>query len=281
MSALAIVLDGRLLDANSARVSVLDRGFLYGDAVSETTRARGRIAFALETHLDRLELSCRELALPMPSRASLRADATYALLSLGPAEEHAALRFQVTRGASGVGLDDVDPEAPPTVLVTARSIAAPKPRATVTVARADTAFSAPFPAKVTSYAATIRARVEARRRGKDDVLFVTPGGNVIEGGSSNVVAIVGTKVRAPLAGALDGITRRIALELASGLGFDVNDGPLAWQELLDAEEAFLTSSLRGVARIVSVDGAPLPAHGATGDALCDAYFARFMRETAP
>ena len=100
MSAVAIVLDGLLVDGDAARVSVLDRGFLYGDGVTETTRARGGAPFELTRHLARLRVSCEELALEMPTFDSLAADAALALSTLGA--EHAALRFQITRGVRRV-----------------------------------------------------------------------------------------------------------------------------------------------------------------------------------
>lgn len=279
MSSLAIVLNGSLVQGAAASISVLDRGFLYGDGVSETTRARLGAPFALTQHLQRLSRSCDELGLTMPSYESLRADAELALSALDPEDPDAALRFQVTRGALGVSLDDFTREAEPTVLVTARPIDALDPRATVRVMRADTPFSAPFDAKLSSYAATIRARATARRRGLDDALYVTPSGEVIEGASSNVLAIVSGTVRAPRKGALAGITRGILLELARELSCPVDEGPLTFEELLASEEAFLTSQLRGVARITAVDDAKLPADGILGDKLRDAYFMRFLRGT--
>lgn len=281
MTDVGIVLGGRLVDGDAARVSVLDRGFLHGDGVSDTTRARAGVPFALEAHLDRLAGSCVELAIRAPSRESLRDDAALALSALSPASEHAALRMQVTRAATGIGLDDVNLDAEPTVLVIARTIAAMDPRASVRLLRADTPFSAPFQAKVLSYAATIRARMQARRAGKDDVVFVDHDESVVEGGSANVLAIIGGKVRAPRGAALVGITRGVALDLVRAMGCEVIEGPLRWTELLGADEAFLTSSLRGIARIVELDGEPLPAQGMLGDALRDAYVARFLRETTP
>jgi branched-subunit amino acid aminotransferase/4-amino-4-deoxychorismate lyase len=281
VSTLGIVLGGRLVAGDTARVSVLDRGFLYGDGVSETTRARNGLPFAFTQHMERLQHSCRALGLTMPSPQSLRADAELALSALDVGEEDAAVRFQVTRGSSGVGLDDLESEAEPTVLVTARSIPPLDPRVVVRVARVDMPFSAPFGAKVLSYATTIHARAEARRRGRDDVLYVAPDGSVIEGGSSNVVAIVSGVVRAPSKGALLGITRGLVVEISRRLGVDVDEGALPWDELLGAEEAFLCSSLRGLARITAVDDVALPALGTLGDALRDAYVARFLLETTP
>ncbi len=281
MSDLGIVLDGRLVSGEAAQVSVMDRGFLYGDGVSDTMRARHGVPFALHEHLQRLERSCVELGLCAPSRESIQADAALALSAVSGASEDAALRIQVTRGASGIAMDDVDLNAEPTVLVIARAIGAMDPHATVRVMRVDTPFSAPFDAKLFAYATTIRARAKARSMGKEDVVFVAHDETVVEGGSSNVLAIVGGKVHAPGGAALRGITRALVLELARGMGAAVEEGPLRFRDLVTADEAFLTSSLRGIARIVELEGEAQPMRGTLGESLRDAYLERFLRDTTP
>ena len=282
MSALAIVLNGEVVPAAGARVSVLDRGFLYGDGVSEITRARHGVPFALERHLDRLVRSCVEMDLLPPTRESLRADAALALSCLqGEDGEHAALRFMVTRGVSGLGLDDVDPNAETTVLVTARTVLPLDSVVKVRVARAGIPFSGPHGVKTLAYTGTIAARVQARRRGFDDVLYVDAASRVMEGGSSNVLAIVNGRVRAPVLGALEGITRGVVLELLSSFGLPVDTGELTWDELLGADEAFLTSSLRGVAGISRIEETALPELAPVTLRLAQAYLEHFEEQTEP
>lgn len=280
MSAIAIVLNGQLVSGDLTRLSVLDRGFLYGDGVSETLRARRSTAFMLDAHLLRLRRSCAELALDPPTKESLEADAALALSAVPLADqENVALRFLVTRGASGVGMDDVDPNAEATVLVTARPIGPHDPSLALRVMHVNVAFSGPFGAKMLSYAPTIAARARAKKQGFDDVLHVDAASHVIEGGSSNIVAMVSGRVRAPQAGALAGITRGVALDILTTFGLTVDAGPLTLDELRAADEAFLTSSLRGIARITQIDDQVLPGGAPVTEKLQAVYLARFEHDT--
>jgi branched-subunit amino acid aminotransferase/4-amino-4-deoxychorismate lyase len=113
--------------------------------------------------------------------------------------------------------------------------------------------------KSTSYAFNIAARDEARRRDADDALFVAPDGTVLEATTANVVWREGRTLLTPTLELpiLDGVTRSVVLELASELGYALEQGTYPLERLAGADEAFLCSTVREIAPVVALDDQPL------------------------
>ncbi|WP_404815851.1 aminotransferase class IV [Streptomyces thermolineatus] len=251
-----IWIDGGLRDAGSATVSVLDHGLTVGDGVFETVKVVEGAAFALTRHLDRLARSASGLGLPEPDLDEVRR-ACAAVVEDNPLPL-GRLRITCTGGVSPLGSDRGD--AAPT-LVVALGEAAPRPAATavVTAPWARNEKSAVTGLKTTSYAENVVALAHARRAGASEALFGNTAGRLCEGTGSNVFVVLdGRLLTPPLAsGCLAGITRELVLEWT---GAQEADLPL--EVLEQAEEVFLTSTLRDVQAVRLVDGRELP--GAPG-----------------
>ena len=136
--------------------------------------------------------------------------------------------------------------------------------------------------KTLAYTDAVAALLEARRAGADEALFLDTEGHCSEATSSNLFAWTGTTLVTPpvSCGALPGITRAAVLELASALGVPRAERVIGLDELLSAKEAFLTSSLRGLAPLVRVDAHPIGRGmpGAMTRQLAEAYAALVARE---
>jgi 4-amino-4-deoxychorismate lyase len=118
--------------------------------------------------------------------------------------------------------------------------------------------------KTISYAVNMAAQREARARGADDAVLVGLGGELLEAPTANLWWRIGDTLHTPSLdlGILAGITRAVLQhDLAPGLGLKVLDGVFTAEDLLAADEAFLSSSTREIMPVVEVDGAPI----ATGD----------------
>jgi branched-chain amino acid aminotransferase len=260
-------IDGAARDAADARVSVFDRGFLYGDSVYEVTRAHHGIAFALEEHLDRLERSAAGILLSPPPRAEIRAavEATIAQSGL----DDAYVRIVVTRGEGEIALDPALAGAPRLVIIV-RPPHPPAPEAyrdgveVAIVGRTRFAAGAPTSSidpqvKSGNYLGSVLAVAEARRRNAYEAILCDNVGRLTEGSSSNFFIVKGGWVTTPplSVGLLEGITRRKVMELCQDASLGLCEQPLWPIDLTSADEAFLTSSVRGLLPIVRVDGAPL------------------------
>jgi len=121
--------------------------------------------------------------------------------------------------------------------------------------------------KTLAYTDAVAGLLEARRAGYDEALFLDTEGHCSEATASNLFAWTGSLLITPpiSCGALPGVTREAVLELARAQGLEIVERALALEELLAAEEAFLTSSLRGLAPVVRVG---LDAIGAGTPGMC-------------
>jgi len=257
-------LNGRLVSEDEARVSVFDRGFLYGDGVFESMRAVGGVVFRQDRHLDRLHQSADGIGLDLSHvlpglQASVRE-----LLEVNALRD-ARIRITVTRGAGRPG-DYVEALGPPTVVITGarfegldeasyrNGVGAVIPRRRqVPPETLDPAI------KSTSRLGSVLARREARDRGGFEAILLDAGGHLTEGTASNFFLVAGGRLLtspAP-AGGLPGITREAVLEIARAGGIDVSEERLPAALLSDAQEAFLTNTSWEVLPVVRVDDRPI------------------------
>jgi branched-subunit amino acid aminotransferase/4-amino-4-deoxychorismate lyase len=239
MTLLAVAVAGRgLVDPAAPVFGADDEALLRGGAAFETLRVYDGSPFLLDRHLARLAHSCRALDLDPPTEAERLVDRC-----VGAAPPDHVLRLYRTSDTTiataaalpdgldalrgrGLALATVDVGAPPPLLEGVKS---------------------------TSYAVSFEARRAAVRAGADDALLVSAG-RVLDAATANVWWRSGGALRTPAAGAgvLAGVTRSLVLELEQAV-----EGTFALAELLEADEAFTTSSIREVMPVVSVDGRPI------------------------
>lgn len=246
-------LDGQLVDAADARVSVFDHGLTVGDGVFETLRAYAGRPFAARRHLERLQASSTGLRLPLPPAGSLRAAMDEVLAANELAE--AAVRITVTGGPGPLG--SARGSAGPTVIVVAASLPAwPRTADVAVVPWPRNELGALAGLKTISYGENVVALGWAAERGADEAVFANLAGNVCEGTSTNVfVGLEGELVTPPLsAGCLAGVTRGLVVEACAAVERDLSEA-----DLRGADEAFLTSTTREVQPIRAVDAKVLPA----------------------
>lgn len=237
-----------------------DGAVLRGRAAFETMRVYGGAPFRLDDHLVRLENSAEILRLPPPDTAGLSRLAHAAVAASGV--QNAALRVVWTPGR-----DDGDPVG--FALVTAISEGLEQERAAGmrlvslqlaigAIVRQHSPWLLPG-VKSTSYAVNIAAQEEARRRGADDAVFLSLEGIVLEGPTSNVWMLEqGTLLTPSLdLGILAGVTRGTLLEAAASAGIPVEEGSYPLTRLADAQEVFISSSVREVMPVIAVDGEPI------------------------
>jgi 4-amino-4-deoxychorismate lyase len=245
---LALAVAGRgIVDPNTPVVHADDEGFLRGRAAFETTRVYAGRPFRLERHLERLEESAARLGLTVPRR--LDQLAAGAVRAAGPID--AFLRLYVTPGREGSD----EPEALALVGELPPDLEAMRARG-ITLAGVPIGVDPPWllgGVKSTSYAVNMVAVDEAKRRGADDAVFLARDGIVLEGPTTNIWWRQGETLRTPALelGVLAGVTREVIFETAP---YEVEEGTYRLDDLLAADEAFTSSSVREVMPVVRVDG---------------------------
>lgn len=248
--------NGTLMPAEEARVSVFDAGFMQGIGLFETMRAYAGRLFRLERHLDRLRQSAQKLGWTVLPDADVLADNVQQVLR-ATASDDARVRLTVTTGSLHADAADT-----PTLTIVAT--AAPggkypedcyKKGVTVVVAGCRQDPTDPtIGHKTTSYFARLAALRQAHAMGAFEALWFTPEDTLAEGAISNVFAVRDeVLVTAPLdTPVLPGITRAAVLEVAGRLDIPTRDERLTLEELLAADEVFLTNSMAEVVPVVRV-----------------------------
>ncbi|HZM73403.1 MAG TPA: aminotransferase class IV [Candidatus Polarisedimenticolia bacterium] len=280
--------DGRLHSADDLHLSVFDRGFQLGDGVFETLRARAGHPAELAEHLERLRRSADGLGIELQDDLeAIIAGAIGELLranELDGPDGDASVRITLSRGAyRGRGLLPPNEHVRPTLAVQAWPVPAPPAghleRGLALVASAVRRDpESPLAAlKTTSRADYVYARLEARRAGADDALFLTTDGFLSEATSANVFIVrrprrnggpggsegPGGSDAAELAtpaiacAILPGTTRGWILGWAREAGLATAETWLTTADLLAADEAFLSSSVAGILPLTSYEGAPI------------------------
>jgi branched-chain amino acid aminotransferase len=257
--------DGHICLPEEAKVSVFDRGFLYGDSVYETIgTVRGRL-FALSDHLDRLERSARGLSLRLPPRATIEQAIHDTVAAAGNAESR--VRVMVTRGSGKLDLDPASAGEPRLVVIVQPLAGPTRQMYDEGVAVAIVSVTRNLPGAIDpaiksgNYLNNVLALGEARQRpGVHEAILLSAAGSVAEGASSNVFAVVGGTLRTPAlsVGILAGVTRDKVMGLAREAGIAVAEVEfMSPDELRAAGEVFLTSAARGVLPVREVDGHPV------------------------
>lgn len=254
-----IYLQGQFVPEAKAKVSVLDYGFLYGDGLFETFRAYEGKIFRLSEHLDRLGGGAERLALSLPS-AEVLENLLYETLRRNRLEE-ALLRLTLSRGEGAPGLNPAPCPAPMLVITARKFEGYPIDHylngvsAVIVQPRRHPAVLDPA-VKSTSFLSNVLAKLEAKKRGAFEGLFLNTEGVLCEGAVSNLFWIREGRLKtaAAAAGILEGITRKVVLELATKMKIETREGFFPADELFAAEEAFLTSSGLELMPLTAVDG---------------------------
>ncbi|RMG12437.1 MAG: aminotransferase [Deltaproteobacteria bacterium] len=281
---------GRLVPPEQAVISVFDRGFLYGDSVYEVLRSYRGEPFRMEAHLERLAASAERIALEIPwSRERLTEEIRRTLEAAANDREgrESYIRIIVTRGAGPIGLDPALAEGP-RVLVIVRPLEQPPPEAyqrgvevAIVGVRRNAKDAVDPAAKTGNYLNNLLALKEARDRGAYEAIMLDAEGRIAEGSTSNVFLVRGGTLETPAleTGILEGVTRREVLSVAEALGVPTRECYLRPEDLKQAEEAFLTSTIREILPVTRVDGAPVGS-GRVGE-VTRRIMAGFRERTGP
>jgi branched-chain amino acid aminotransferase len=267
----AISVNGRISSVDDARISAMDHGFLFGDSVYEVVRTIDGRPVAVQEHLDRLRASAAQIYFEIPWTDEALRSAIRETVEATELDE-CYMRLVITRGPGPMSLLP-DGCHTPTRVIYVMPLNTPRPEAlaegiAVTIPerlRNDPGALAPS-AKTGNYLNNLLALVEARRDGGADAVLVGAGGHVTEATTANVFWVKDGDVFTPslASGILPGITRSMLLPALARAGFPVQEGRFPLARLLEADEVFLTGSVKGVMPVVRIgdkaigDGKPGP-----------------------
>jgi branched-chain amino acid aminotransferase len=257
-------LNGEIVPAVRASVSVFDRGILLGDGVYETVRAHHGRLFRWPSHRDRLWRSLHSARIPRTGSVS-DLDRGIDLCLEGNKLGEARLRITITRGSGGPGYR-MPEGAEPTVIVAAspwHSLAEDLYRSGVSAVvpsiRQTGRQSLDPGLKSISRIHLVLARMDAEETGAQEALLLGEGGEVREGTASNVFLVSGGTLRTPSldCGILSGITREAVLQVARAAGIPCREERIPGGDLGSADEIFFTNTSWGALPVTLLDGRPV------------------------
>lgn len=254
--------NGQITPLEDARISVLDRGFLYGDSVYEVFRTYSGVPMFCHEHFDRMENSARLVYMTISQSRDemleeMRRTARAAEL---PAGQDVYIRWHITRGAGA--LDLVPPrDMRSSFVIILKEVPKWNPefyshgmKLAVTHTRRNPVESLSPDIKSGNYLNNILGVAEAIELGADDCLMLNPAGNVTEASNSNVFFVIDDRLVTPSAesGVLRGITKAAIQRLASAHGLSIHETTIPVRELPRATECFVTSATREAMPVASL-----------------------------
>lgn len=265
-----VYLNGEYLPLEQAKVSVLDRGFLFADGVYEMIPAYGGHLLRLQAHMQRLQNNLDAIRLTNPLNGQQWLDIIEKLLAENPnagVGEDKSVYLQVTRGASAIRNHGFPEVVTPTVFVMINELVTvddAKLKVGVSAITLDDIRWKACHVKSISLLGNILLRQEAEETGASEAILINDG-LVTEGAASNVFAVIdGTLVTAPTGKRLlPGITRDLVIELAAAHDIPHEIRDFSENELQNASEIWLTSSTKEVLPVVTLNGKPV-ANGQSG-----------------
>ncbi len=249
--------NGRFMPLAGATVSVEDRGYQFGDGVYEVVRTYAGVPFQLDAHLARLDRSAKAVGISLPLGIPEWERTIIEGIRLAGYPE-CKVYIQVTRGVAprehGVPIG-----VEPTVVMTVREIGGVDERLRlngVDVITLEDARWGRCDIKSLNLLPNVLARQQAKEADAFEAVLVW-NGEVTEGAVSNVMAVRAGAVCTPPLGTriLDGVTRRVVLDLARREGIPIQERHLPLDELRAADEVLLTGTTVEVLAVVRVDGA--------------------------
>lgn len=255
-----IYLSGKLVPENEAKVSVFDHGLLYGDGVFEGIRTYNRRVFMLNEHIDRLYRSAQAIGLTIPMAKAALAKAVIQTCRANQTW-NGYVRLIVTRGQGTLGLNPYSCRKPEVIIIAAK-IQLYSPMLykhglkVITAGTIRNHTESINPAiKSLNYLNNIMAKIEAINSGVEEVIMLNGHGYVAEASGDNVFIFKGSQLLTPpvSAGALEGITRNVVMQLAAQDGYETREATLTRYDLYNADEMFLTGTAAEIISVVEMD----------------------------
>jgi branched-chain amino acid aminotransferase len=254
--------NGTITPLEDARISILDRGFLYGDSVYEVFRTYSGVPLFCHEHFDRMENSARlvHMTIAQPREEMLNEMRRTAAAAAVPKDQDIYVRWHVTRGSGALDLVP-SRDLKSSYVIIVKEVPKWNPefysngmRLAVTHVRRNPVESLSPDIKSGNYLNNILGVAEAVELGADDCLMLNPSGLVTEASNSNVFFVIDGRLVTPDAqsGVLRGITKSAIARLGSEIGCPLHETKLRAEEIVKTVECFVTSATREVMPVIGV-----------------------------
>ncbi len=254
--------NGEITPLENAKISILDRGFLYGDSVYEVFRTYDGVPLFCDEHFDRMDNSARLIHMKISQSRDEMLDQMRRTIAAArlPKGQEVYVRWHVTRGTGALDLIPARDLVSSFVIIV-KEVPKWNPehyskgmRLAVTCVRRNPVEALSPDIKSGNYLNNILGVAEAIELGADDCLMLNPAGLITEASNSNVFFVIDGKLVTPSveSGVLRGITKMAIAKLGEETGYPLHDQKLPSAQLSKATECFVTSATREVMPVASV-----------------------------
>jgi len=255
-----IYLNGKLVEADEARVSIFDHGLLYGDGVFEGIRSYNGLVFKLEEHIERLFDSAKAIELKIPLTKNELINTIVETLKANGLRD-AYIRLVVTRGPGDLGLDPRKCKKPTIFIVTDKISLYPEEvyelglKVIIAKTRRNSKEALNPQVKTLNYLNNILGKIEAIKADAQEAVMLNSDGFVAECTGDNIFIVEAGLISTPPqdAGALKGITRNAVIKLAQKEKIRVEEKMIKPGELYKADECFLTGTAAEIVPVSKIN----------------------------
>lgn len=255
-----ININGEILQPENAFISVFDHGFLFGDSVYEVIATHKGTLFAVKEHLTRLRESAKAISLKIPfSDEYLLHEIKKTVTAAKNTESY--VRIVITRGSGEIHIRPATCQSPSMILYIKKAEKYPDEYYTKGIAisivsvKRNLKDSLNPSIKTGNYLNSVLALIEAEKKGANDGLMLNSDGFISECTTSNFYMVINGVVKTPNpeCGILKGITKKILKDVAEENGILVEECTIAPEEIITADELFITSTTKGVMPVTVCD----------------------------
>lgn len=255
-----VYINGNFYEKESAKISVFDHGFLYGDGVFEGIRAYNGKVFLLDEHIDRFYASGQVIMLDLILTKEEMKKAVIETLRKNNLKE-GYIRLVASRGDGDLGLDPMNCKKANIVIIVDKLNIYPqdfydKGMSTIIASTRKNCPDAISPrVKSLNYLNNIFAKIEARQSNVKEAIILNKEGYVCECTGDNIFIVSNGIVKTPptYLGALEGCTRNFVIDLAKNLKLEIREMPFTQYELYTADECFLTGTAAEIIPVIKID----------------------------
>lgn len=245
-------LNGRILPLSEARIDPLDRGFLFGDALYEVVKVRSSRCFELEAHLKRMAYSLDRSSIAEPDGLAEACEQLVEAIGL----ETGFLYIQVTRGVAPRNHLPPPGMTPTVFILPAEYSYSPPASRRMRAATQEDRRWGNCDIKSTSLMAMVLGKIKAADENADEIVFVSPEGEVREAGQTNLFVRRNDRLETHPSNRriLPGVTRQLLIGFAEEAGLPVHERAPLLSERDQWQEVLICGTLTGVQAVVEIDG---------------------------
>jgi branched-chain amino acid aminotransferase len=251
-----VIVNGKMIDRQSAVVSLSDRGLLLADGLFETMRVSKGEIHLFDFHWKRMVSSLKKLYIPLPFLKDQLSKEIYLLINSQNSQQRRwSVRLTITRGEGGRGIG-FSSELKPNYFITVAPWSPPNQDINIVITSSQRNENSPITQiKSLNYLDNVLARHEANQRGFDDAIFLNSKGFLTESTIANLFVVQNNIICTPPIsdGLLPGITREVILKNALKKNIPIKECSISLSDLKHGSEVFLTNTLIGIQRVASIE----------------------------